>query len=132
MSRNHNHAHVKPACTLSVPVVVTFCVRHSVVELKHQSFQFLVDVSEFHKSIRTQDGKDDFEEFLAIVNDYIKDGSNFEINIDHRTKKDILKFSERSAYISLNTVSALGCSPEMCVIGVVGFEGFPLSSNHSI
>lgn len=76
----------------------------SVVGSNPQSFQFLVDVSEFQKSIRTQDGKDDFEGFLAIVKEYIKNSSDSEINIDHHTKKEILKFGERSAYISLNTV----------------------------
>ena len=67
-----------------------------------------MDVSLFKKSIGTQDGKDDFDEFLAIVTEYIKSSSDSEINIDDRTRKEILKHSERSAYISLNTVRAQG------------------------
>lgn len=69
-----------------------------------QSFQFLVDVSEFQLSVGTQDGKDDFEEFLAIVKKYIKNSSDSEINIDHGTKIEILEFTERSAYTSLSMV----------------------------
>lgn len=77
-----------------------------------QSFEFLLDVAEFKKSTMNQDGKDDFEEFLAIVNEYIKNSSDSEINIDHRMKNKILKFSERSAYIALDTVCARVCLQE--------------------
>lgn len=67
-----------------------------------------MDVSEFQNLVlgvheaRQGSGKDDFDEFTAIVNEYIKDNnSNSEINIDSSTKKKILVFCERSAYSSL-------------------------------
>lgn len=63
-----------------------------------------MDVSEFHDSVRAHDDGDDFEKFIAIVDTYVKNSSASEINIDHRTKTAILKFSERSAYKSLAKV----------------------------
>ncbi|CAN0409712.1 unnamed protein product, partial [Ectocarpus sp. 12 AP-2014] len=54
-----------------------------------------------------QGGNDSYEEFIAIVDEYIKDNSNFEVNIDSRTKKEILGFGERSAYASLGTESRM-------------------------
>lgn len=60
-----------------------------------QSFQFLVDASEFKSSViaahNGQDGKESYEEFTVITNEYIKDNSNSEINIDSHTKKQILR-----------------------------------------
>lgn len=78
-----------------------------------QSFQFLVDVSEFQHLVlgvhgAGQDsGKDEFDEFTAIVDEYIKDNSNSEINIDSSTKKKILALCERSAYSSLVLVRGM-------------------------
>ena len=73
-----------------------------------QSFQFLVDASEFQSSIHAatsiQEGKDCYEEFVSIINEYIKDNSNSEINIDSRTKTQILRFEGRSSYASLDMV----------------------------
>lgn len=73
-----------------------------------KSFQFLVDASEFHISVHAdrsnQEDKDCYEEFLAIVNEYIKGNSNSEINIDSRTKKQILRFEGPSSYASLDMV----------------------------
>ncbi|CAN0058171.1 unnamed protein product, partial [Ectocarpus sp. 13 AM-2016] len=72
-----------------------------------ESFQFLVDVSEFSSLVyRTnggdeRGGNDDFDEFNVIVGEYITDNSNSEINIDSRTKKKLKGFCERSAYASL-------------------------------
>lgn len=39
-----------------------------------------------------------------MVNEYTKNNSNSEINIDSRTKKQILGFEERSSYASLDVV----------------------------
>ncbi|CAN0386259.1 unnamed protein product [Ectocarpus sp. 12 AP-2014] len=73
-----------------------------------ESFQFLVDVSEFSSLVLRinggdeRGGKDDFDEFNVIVGEYITDNSNSEINIDSRTKKKLRGFCERSAYASLD------------------------------
>lgn len=78
--------------------------------MQPQSFQFLVDASEFQGSVYAalnnvvEDGKDCYDEFVGIVNEYIKDNSNSEINIDSRTKKNIMGFEERSSYASLDVV----------------------------
>eukprot|EP00752_Nemacystus_decipiens_P013003 g11504.t1 len=72
-----------------------------------ESFQFLVDVSEFKNAVAAahasggESSQDDFEEFTVVVNEYIKDNSNSEINIASATKRKILGFCERSTYISL-------------------------------
>ena len=73
-----------------------------------QSFQFLVDVSEFqstlHAAQSNQKREECFEEFLAVVSAYIKDNSNSEINLSSRTKKEILRFEGRSSYAALDMV----------------------------
>ena len=73
-----------------------------------QSFQFLVDASEFESSVyaatSSQGVKDCYDEFLVIVDEYIKDNSNSEINIDSRTKKQILRFEGHSSYAALDLV----------------------------
>ncbi|CAB1108068.1 unnamed protein product [Ectocarpus sp. CCAP 1310/34] len=76
--------------------------------LCHESFQFLVDVSKFKSSVHAahQGGNDSYEEFIVIVDEYIEDNSNFEVNIDSRTKKEILGFGDRSAYASLGTAKS--------------------------
>lgn len=48
--------------------------------------------------------RDCFDEFILIVNEFIKDNSNSEINIDSATKKKILGFCQHSAYTSLDLV----------------------------
>lgn len=84
----------------------SFSIRNPVVGLEPQSFQFLVDAEEYHITVMAHDDKDTFEGFLVIVNTYIKNNSDSEINIDDRAKKAILKSSERSVYTSLETVRA--------------------------
>lgn len=49
-----------------------------------------------------------FGGYLAIVNDYIKDGSHSEVNIEFRTKRDVLKYRRFEAYASLDLVSDEG------------------------
>ena len=75
---------------------------------KRQSFQFLLDVSEFRSSSRqAQDPggrSDDYGDFLRIVTEYIKVNSSSEVNIDSTTRNAILAFSERSEYESLDAV----------------------------
>lgn len=65
-------------------------------------------VSEFDVSLHAAKGRteenDHYEEFMAIVNEYIRDKSASEINIDSNTKQRILDFGERSAYASLGMV----------------------------
>jgi len=77
-----------------------------------QSFQFLLDVSEFKEDLlldNASNGKDKksfkgFGSYFAIVNDYIKDGSNSEVNIAFKTKDDIRKFAKFKDYASLDLV----------------------------
>lgn len=41
---------------------------------------------------------------LAIVNDYIKDGSHSEVNIASRTKRDIMRYTKFKDYALLRLV----------------------------
>lgn len=77
-----------------------------------QSFQFLVDVFDFKNEVLLEAEESDerarifkgFGGYLAIVNDYIADGSHSEVNIDFRTKQDILKCAKFAVYSSLDMV----------------------------
>lgn len=66
-------------------------------------------VLEFQESVHSAqgrpEGQDHFEEFIAIVDEFIKDKSESEINIDGSTKKRLLGFVERAVYASLSMVS---------------------------
>lgn len=50
------------------------------------------------------DEREEFESFLSIVNEYIRDNSPSEVNIDYKTKKSILQYAQRSAYMQLPLV----------------------------
>ena len=72
-----------------------------------ESFQFLEDVSHFkHKTLieaaRNERKFKGFGGYVAIVNDYIADGSHSEVNIDSRTKQDILSCRKFEVYSSLD------------------------------
>lgn len=83
-----------------------------------QSFEFLLAVSEFKKDLaldaaaaREKAGKESttkvfggFGGYLAVVNDHIKDGSFYEINIDSRNKRDIMKHANFKDYAMLDLV----------------------------
>lgn len=47
----------------------------------------------------------DFETFMAIVNEYIRDNSTSEINIDSSSKKKTMAFCDRVAFVFLDPVS---------------------------
>lgn len=77
-----------------------------------QSFQFLVDVSEYqdfvhatHDEIAKSKDDLDFEAFTVIFNEYIKRDSNSKVNIDSSSKKKLGALSDRLAYVSLDLVS---------------------------
>lgn len=85
-----------------------------------QSFDFLVDVSEFKNDLVLGAAANDnnnektttkyfggFGGYLAIVNDYIKDCSHSEVNIDSKKKRDILQFANFKAYTMLDLVREL-------------------------
>lgn len=72
-----------------------------------ESFQFLEDVSYFKRETlieaeRSEKRFKGFGGYVAIVNDYIADGSHSEVNIDSRTKQDILSFRKFEVYSSLD------------------------------
>ena len=77
-----------------------------------QSFQFLLDVSEFKEDIlldaaangENKKGFKGFGSYSAIVNDYIADGSHSEVNIEFKTKCHIRKFAKFKDYASLDLV----------------------------
>lgn len=52
----------------------------------------------------TRDGFIGYGGFLAIVKDYIMDGSHSEVNIESRTKRDITKHPNREDYTLLDLV----------------------------
>lgn len=73
-----------------------------------QSFQFLVDVSEFRALFHAQqhgdEGEDHYDRFVCIVDEYVKASSSSEVNIDSGTREAILAFGERSEYEALGPV----------------------------
>ena len=76
-----------------------------------QSFQFLVDVSDFKKEVLLEANSDErarifkgYGGYLAIINDYINDGSHSEVNIDSRTKSGILEYATFDLYSALDVV----------------------------
>lgn len=80
-----------------------FCCR----SLCGESFQFVEDVAEFNEYVLLEAEMDakkfkGFGGYVAIVNDYIRDSSHSEVNIDSRTKKEILKWCTFDAYSTLN------------------------------
>lgn len=64
-------------------------------------------VSEFKSSADSADTNEGskFEHFIAVVDEYIKDSSPSEVNIDSVTKSHILTYTERDAYMQLDLVS---------------------------
>ena len=52
--------------------------------------------------------------YLAIVNDYINDGSHSEVNIDSRTKHGILEYTTFAAYSALTLVRESEREREWC------------------
>ncbi len=99
--------------TLPTKLVSLPFVRHRLLwDRPIQSYQFLLDVSEFKEDIlldAAANGEDKkgfkgFGSYSAIVNDYIKDGSHSEVNIEFKTKCDILKFAKFKDYASLDLV----------------------------
>eukprot|EP00903_Cladosiphon_okamuranus_P014587 g13528.t1 len=87
-----------------------FCRR----SLCSESFQFLLDVSEFQNNVVLEESNNNADErggfrgfgsFLAIVNDYIKDGAHSEVNIEFKTKRDITRHAKYMSYTSLDLES---------------------------
>eukprot|EP00752_Nemacystus_decipiens_P009711 g8672.t1 len=84
-----------------------FCRR----SLCSESFQFLLDVAKFlsdgavndaGKTGEEAEGFRGFGSYLAIVSDYIVDGAHAEVNIGYRTKSNIMKYSNFTAYSTLD------------------------------
>lgn len=80
-----------------------FCHR----SLCGESFQFVVDVADFKKSVSVEAEIDathfkGFGSFIAIVNDYIRHGSHSEVNIDSKTRQAILQWCVFDAYSILS------------------------------
>lgn len=62
-------------------------------------------VKEFKNRFRGDGRENDaFESFVSIVNEYIKDKSPSEVNIDSRAKSYILKFNARETFVRLDSV----------------------------
>lgn len=58
-----------------------------------QSLEFLVVVGNFEKTLRTATARNDgteFDTFMEIVDKFIKSDSRFEVNIDDKTRGNIL------------------------------------------
>lgn len=72
-----------------------------------ESFMFLEDVSTFKSETlpRAESNANLFKGFggyLAIVNDFIRDTSHLEVNINSTTKRDILSYAKFEVYSSLD------------------------------
>lgn len=74
---------------------------------------FLLDVEDFSASLHAissthpatyENETRQFAEFVVIVNNYIKDGSPFEISIESKTKIDVLKMTDRATFINQSLV----------------------------
>ncbi|CAM9594329.1 unnamed protein product [Scytosiphon promiscuus] len=78
-----------------------------------ESFEFLLGVYEF-KDLLDDVGEESGKGFggfgghLAIVNDYIKDGSHSEVNIASRTKRNIMRYNKFKDYALLSLVREMG------------------------
>lgn len=74
-----------------------------------QSLQFLVEAEDFRKSFAASAESNDtttFATFVGITDKYIKDSSHFEVNIDSKTKMEILAKAHEAAFKELSLVSA--------------------------
>lgn len=72
-----------------------------------QSLQFIVAAAEFKESLATSaiaNGKMDFDNFVSTVDKYIKDSSPFEVNIDSKSKRDIMSVANAAAFRELSQV----------------------------
>lgn len=81
--------------------------------VSHQSFQFMVDASEYQNSVHavyhgSAESKDDshFGSFTTIIDEYIKDRSNSEVNISSSSKQQVMALCDRAKYVALDKVSA--------------------------
>ncbi|CAM9904560.1 unnamed protein product [Hapterophycus canaliculatus] len=78
-----------------------------------ESFEFLLGVFEFKAMLddmseNTDRGFGGFGGHLAIVNDYIKDGSHSEVNIASRTKRDITRYTKFKDFALLSLEARKG------------------------
>ena len=105
---------------LSLPPTLCFPVAGLTTGVTKQSLQFLVAAGAFKESLAkeslatpdTADGKTSFDTFVAVVNKFIEDNSPFEVNIDSKTKREILSRSNRAGFQELSQVGALGNNQE--------------------
>lgn len=67
-------------------------------------FEFQSDLVDAAAVGEGKNGFKGFGGFLAIVNDYIKAGSHSEVNIESRTKSEIMKYSKFKDYSLLDLV----------------------------
>lgn len=68
--------------------------------LDMQSLMFLQDAKAFSKWLEEPRTATDtgYEEFIAIVDKYIRDLSPYEVNIESKTKSDILRATDRDIF----------------------------------
>lgn len=66
-----------------------------------QSLQFINAVTEFKNGVASEGGActdHEYDAYVSIAHKYIADGSHFEVNIDSRTKKEIMSYLPRDKY----------------------------------
>lgn len=91
--------------------MVVFCCYPTPLADGNQSFEFLVEVSDFKAGVPVSgNGNDDqvtqdFARYLAIVNSFIKYDSHLEINIGSDVKRDVMDYIKFEAYLMLGPVS---------------------------
>ena len=78
-----------------------------------ESFLFLEDISEFKSDILSEAEGDarlfkGFGAYVSIVNDYIKEGSHWEVNVSSKAKIDILRHTTFVTYKALDTDERVG------------------------
>lgn len=71
-----------------------------------QSILFLIAVAEFKDDVYAEKGEDRaFEAYIGLINEYIKDDSPSEVNINSSAKLLILRHIQRSAFMKLERVN---------------------------
>lgn len=78
---------------------------------------FLREVATFRGSMYAVEVDQDaqFREFLRIVDQFVKSGSSYEVNIDSRARTEVMRYCEESRFKELDAVSH-GFQQTLCAL----------------
>lgn len=95
-------------------------------------FMFLRDAEKFAASLHVAptagaaaDEKEEpqFSEFVQIVDKYIRDGAPFEVNIDSKTKIEVLRMTDRGVFNNQTRVGTRTFVQQTHVVAAFGVDG---------